>query len=226
MAPALTDYQTRIRQFLDDTVTSHKVTEELTTFVTGGNGARKTFSLSHANLVTGATQADVNLAGFLSTGFTVDTVNGAVTFTVAPPLSTSVPTSLFIRYYYQEFTDADLAPFIDYGLNKIGVNGSAVDASYSLVTPSNFNVVCLYGASAGYQALASRYAKFVNTGAEGKSSGKSSISTMYKELSKEYETRGDAERIAVQGPRQGRSTVASVRVKSMLPPSANWTPGR
>ena len=222
----LTDYQSRIRQFLDDTATSHRVVEDLTTYVVGGNGARKSFHLSHRNLVAGSTLADVNKAGFLNTGFTTDDPNAIVIFATAPPISQTVPTSLEVLYYYQEFMDADLGPFIDTGLNAIGVNASTVDTSYQNVTQPNFNVVCLYAASEGYGALASRYSKFVNAGAEGKSSGKSSISTMYKDLKVEYLARADAERLAVQGARQGRSTAVSSRQRSVLPPGAYLAPPR
>jgi hypothetical protein len=179
-------------------------------------------------LVPSATLADVNKSGFVSTGFTVDTANGIITFSTAPPLSTVVtnPTSLEVLSYYQEFTDTDVQKFIDYGLNKIGVMGSDVSNDYQNVTAPNFNVVCLYGASAGFSALVSRYAKFVDTSADGKSSSKSKICENYKNQAEDFEKRGDAERLAVQGFRQGRSTVANLKVNSNVPRSAMWTPRR
>lgn len=228
MSFSLPQFTDRIRQYLDDTTTSHKTVENLTFLVVGGNGSRKSFVLSKQNLVPSATLADVNKSGFVSTGFTVDTANGIITFSTAPPLSTVVtnPTSLEVLSYYQEFTDTDVQKFIDYGLNKIGVMGSDVSNDYQNVTAPNFNVVCLYGASAGFSALVSRYAKFVDTSADGKSSSKSKICENYKNQAEDFEKRGDAERLAVQGFRQGRSTVANLKVNSNVPRSAMWTPRR
>jgi hypothetical protein len=226
MALALSDYISQVRPYLDDTDTSHRVVDNLTTLVVGGNGLRKSFPLSHINLVAGKTLADVNKAGFLSTGFLVDLANAIVTFSTAPPLSGTVPTSLEILSYYQEFTDDQLTPLINYGLNKIGVNSISVDAAYANVLQPNFNVVCLYAASQGYSILSGRYAKFVDTSAEGKSSSKSTISENYLKLAQEYEERATLERLAVQGARQGRSTSVSTVKKSFQPSASNWAPNR
>ena len=228
MSFTLPQFTNRIRQHLDDTATSHKTVENLTFLVVGGNGSRKSFILSKQNLVAGATLADVNKAGFVSTGFTVDTANGIISFSTAPPLSTVItnPTSLDVLSYYQEFTDADVQQFIDYGLNKIGVMGSDVSTDYQNVAAPNFNVVCLYGASAGFSSLVSRYAKFVDTSADGKSSSKSKICENYRNQAEDFEKRGDAERLSVQGFRQGRSTVANLRVNTNVPRSANGAPRR
>jgi hypothetical protein len=172
--------------------------------------------------LTGKTLADVNKAGFVGTGFTTDDVNGIIIFTVAPPLSSSVSTSLQVLSYYQEFTDSDITPFIDYGLNKIGVNPSIVDTSYDSVTTPNMNVVCLYAASQAYATLSARYSKFVDTSAEGKSSSKSKIADNYMKSSQEFEKRADEERLAVQGARQGRSTVANAQVTKIRMRDANY----
>lgn len=226
MALTLAQYVAQVRAFVDDTTTSHRFVEDLTNFVIGGNGARKSFSLSKQNLVTGKTLADVNKAGFTSTGFTTDDTNGTITFSVAPPLSSTVPTSLEVMSYYQEFTDADITPFVDYGLNKIGVNPSIIDNSYENVSTPNMNVVCLYAASQAYATLASRYTKYVDTSAEGKSSSKSAIAAGYLKSSQEFEARADAERVAVQGQRQGRSTVANLTNTPIRIRASRWTPTR
>jgi hypothetical protein len=217
-------YEAQVRQYLEDN--GHRVVEELTLAVVGGGGTRLYFTLSKTNIVLNSAGADINQAGFVTTGFTMDLVNGNIVFAVAPPLSTTVPTSLFVRYQYQEFADSELDAFIDYGLNKIGVDGLSTSTNYTGVGLANFNVVCLYAASQGYLSLSSRYAKFIDHSAEGKSFGKSKISERYLTLSQEYEMRAEKERLSAQGQRQERSTVAHHKTTSFAPRSAYWQPPR
>lgn len=228
MAYVLSDFESQVRQFLDDTglTNTNRVVEDLTYQLVGGNGSRVAFNLSRTNLVASVTQVSVNGAAFTTSGFTVDTTNGLVTFNSAPTLSTTVPTNLQVLYYYQNFLTSEIDNFINYGLNKIGLAQVTVNTDYTQVNAANFNVVCLYGAASGYSELAARYSRMVDASAEGKSMGKSSVSARYQELAQIYEDRAEQERLAAQGPRQGRSTVASSVTKAFVPRSALWGPPR
>lgn len=226
---ALSDYEAQVREFLDDN--SHRTIEDLTIYVVGGNGTRTVFNLSRGNVINDNTnfpvEADINQAGYSSSNIaSVDFKNGALTFTTAPVISQIVPTSLMVRYWYQEFLDADLDKFVNYGLQKIGISRIQDSTNYQNVSEANFNVVCLFGASQGYLTLSSRYSKMVNTTAEGKSSGKDAIAKNYLALSKEMEDRAEKERLAAQGARQGRSTVAQSTKFRVIPPAARFGGGR
>jgi len=224
MTWAITDYEGRVRQLINDTSTSNRVIEELTNAVVGGNGSRTVFPLSHRNLVAGV-MCSTNGAAYSTSGFTVDTANGLLTFTVAPSLSTTTPTSLTSLYYWQNYTNTELDKYIDYGLQKIGVSSSA-SAGLETVTEPLFNVVTLYAASAACLDLSGRYSRMVDMNAEGKSASASQIAKQYLELAKTYEDRAEKERLAVYGHRQGRSTAVSSTSNSFQPTSYTWNPSR
>ena len=214
---------------------SNLLVEELTDLVVGGNGTRVAFELTHALVVTTpAPQITANGAAYTTSGFTQ--ASGILTFSVAPSLGVlPTPTSLKVRYYWNHFTDSityssasnfDIDQFINEGLQRIGVNDTNTDTSYTNVNQANFDVVGLYGASFACTELANRYARQVNIGAEGKSSGKAQISANYQNLAEKLVAQAEAERLAAQGARQGRSTVAQLAIRQTLPAGARWTPPR
>jgi hypothetical protein len=215
MGYLITDYENTVREFLQDTgnTNTNKMNEDCTIQVVGGNGSRTVFTLSKTNIVGGTSGVyyDLNQAGYTNSGISsVDANNGWVTFASAPSLSGTVPTSLFIQYYYQEFLTSDIDTFVNFGLGAINtppMTGSNNQTTYQNLSQPQFNVVCLYGTFQGYYALAKKYAKQVNTTAEGKSSGKDAISKQFLALAKEYYDMAEKERLAINGPRQGRSTL-------------------
>ncbi len=225
-----TDYENQVREFRDDN--ARKMVEELTNYVVGGNGARKAFYLSKGNILnndTYAVQFDSNLAGYTATGISsVDTVNGIVNFTSAPALSGSVPTSLFILYWYQEFTNLDLDNFINYGLNKVQSTPPLSDpsAAFQNLSPALYNVVCLYATAQGNRNLAQRYAKLVDSSAEGTSSGKSKIPDMYMKMGQEFEDIAEKERLAAYGPAQGQATLVASTAARFKPANLYRMPHR
>lgn len=226
------DYESQVQLFLQDTANTNnnKMNEDLTVQVVGGNGTRTVFTLSKTNIVGGTSAVfyDLNQAGYVNTGISaVDTTHGWVTFASAPQLSSTVPTSLFIQYNYQHFLQSDIDEFINFGLGALSMNpmtGDNSNAGYQNVNSGQFNVICLYAAEEGYYALANRYARQVNTAAEGKSSGKDAISKQYLALAKEYYDKAEKERLAIYGPRQGRSTVAAAVINNHnnRPRVTNW----
>ncbi len=229
----LANYISRIRQKIDDTAISNRVEEDLTDLVIGGNGQRKGFPLTHAIVVTSpAPSITANGAAYTTSGFTV--ASGILTFTAAPSLATlPTPTNLKCLYFWNHFTDSitypsfvnfDIDRFIDEGLQRIGVNDTTTDTSYTLVSQANFDVVCLYAASFACTELANRYARQVNIGADGKSSGKAQISKNYQDMADKLMKQAEDERLAAQGARQGRATVASLQIRRTVPQSFNWTP--
>lgn len=235
MAFSLQNYIDRIRQKIDDTAISNRVEEDLTDLVIGGNGTRLSFPLTHALVVaTPAPTITANGAAYTTSGFTV--ASGILTFTVAPALGVlPTPTNLKCLYYWNHFTDSvaypssvvfDINNFINEGLQRIGVNDTNTDTSYAQVSQANFDVVCLYASSFACTELANRYARQVNIGADGKSSQKAQISANYQAMAEKLMKQAEDERLAVQGDRQGRSTVANLVIGRTLPNGANWGNGR
>lgn len=230
-----TDYEQAIRQTLGDIgypYEENRVTEDLTNQVVGGNGNRLTFNLSHTNIASSGTMINVNEVGFISTGFTVDQVNGIVIFTSGsqPALSNTYPypTKFETMYYYQNFQDSDLDEFVNYALGKFKLDpmtGSNSTTQYQNVTSDIFNCIILYAVSQAYYRLASKYAKIPNVSAQGKSASKGSISQRYEDLAKEYLDAAEKERLALAGPRQGRSTIASHKITNQIPRGRFWQRG-
>jgi hypothetical protein len=209
-------YEAQVQEFLQDTgnTNNNRMVEDLTIQVVGGNGTRTVFTLSKPNIVNAGTSSlfyDLNQSGFTNSGISsVDYSHGWVTFTAPPALSYMVPTSLFAQYNYQHFLLSEIDNFVNFGLGQIDtmpMAGQNATTDYQGLTAPQFNVVCLYAAEEGYYALSNRYARQVNTTAEGKSSGKADISKMYLNLAKEYYDKAEKERLAINGPRQGRSTL-------------------
>ena len=96
-------------------------------------------------------------------------------------------------------------------INTNPMTGDNSNANYQGLGSPQFNVVVLYAVCEGYYALSNRYARSVATSAEGKSSGKDAIAKMYLSLAKEFFDRAEKERLAINGPRQGSSTVAAAK---------------
>ena len=219
MAYLQVDFESAVQEYLQDTGTTNnnRMVEDLTIQLVGGNGARTVYTLSKNNIVGGTTGVlfNLNQTGFTNTGVaSVDSVNGLMTFASAPQLSSSVPSNLTVLYYFQNFNLSEIDSFINFGLGAINTNpmtGDNSNLAYQGLGSPQFNVVCLYATYMGYYSLANRYARMVNTTAEGKSSGKDAISKQYLALAKEYYDMAEKERLAINGPRQGTSTVASAK---------------
>lgn len=215
MAYIQSQYETQVQEYLQDTGTTNnnRMVEDLTVQVVGGNGSRTVFTLSRNNVLSTSAmpQVDVNQGGF-SHGWvsSVDTANGILTTSSAPPLSSSVPTYCQVLYYFQHFTLAEIDEFVNFGLGQLSkgpMTGQNANSDFAQANYGEFNVVCLFAAVQGYLSLSNRYAQMVNVSGEGKSLGKGSISERYFNLAKEYYDAAEKERLAIYGPRQGRATV-------------------
>jgi hypothetical protein len=160
-----------------------------------------------------------NDAGYLSTGFTVSKALGLFTLTGVPP------TSAQALYYYQYFSDTEVDKFRDHGLERLGVNSQDAVAR-GQVDQVLLSVVGHYGASVGYERLASRYSTQYNSAAEGASADKAALFDHYMGLATHHKEQAEAERLAYYGNRQERSTVASVAVATPPYPGGNYTPKR
>lgn len=238
MSYTLTNYITQVRSQIGDAYSTF-YEEDWTSLLVGGNGTRTAYPLSHQLILTGQFNGYTSNGGtYTTSGFTVSIPNASVTFNTAPALgSGSNPSSLRFRYFFQILTDSvtwatlslpryDIDSFIDEGLAKLALNQTFVDTSYQNVTANQFNVICLYAKSYGFNALAGYYARTISQSAEGKSSDKSAISRNYQALAKEAFDDAEKERLALYGPRQGQSTVANFKQTTSVPRAAFWTPGR
>lgn len=235
MSYSQSDYETAIRQTLGDLgwpYEESRIVEDLTNQVVGGNGNRLTFNLSHTNISSSGTMVNINEIGFASTGFTVDQVNGIVIFAsgVQPTLSTTYPypTKFETLYYFQHFQTSDLDEFVNYGLGKFKLGPMTGDNStqdFANTTSDIFNCILLYAVAQAYYRLSSKYARLTNNSAQGKSSGKSAIAQRYEDLGKEYLDAAEKERLAIYGPRQGRSTAAALQITHNLPRGRFWQAG-
>jgi hypothetical protein len=241
MAWTLQNYIDQIRQKIDDTQISNRMEEDLTDLVVGGNGARTNFPLSHQLVnVSQPVLVDMNMNGYAGPGtppaFTV--INGILTFTTPPPLSNSYPTPTSLRtiYYWNHFTDSyyyepspgwDIDEFINQGLGKMNFNPLPEfggDTSYENLKVQEFGVVCLYAVHFAYMKLSARYSRQTDQEAEGNSNKKSDISKNYLNLAKEALDDAEKERLAINGPRQGRATVAAIAFGRTMPRSARQVP--
>ena len=219
MAYLQTDFEQAVQEYLQDTGTTNnnRMVEDLTNQVVGGNGTRTVFTLSKNNIVggTSALFLDTNQSGFSNSNvLSVNSSQGFMSTSTPPPLSGTVPTNLTCLYYFQNFTLTEIDQFINTGLGMINTNpmtGDNSNANYQGLGSPQFNVVVLYAICEGYYALSNRYARSVATSAEGKSSGKDAIAKMYLSLAKEFFDRAEKERLAINGPRQGSSTVAAAK---------------
>lgn len=217
-----TDFEQAVQEYLQDTGTTNnnRMVEDLTTQVVGGNGSRTVFTLSKNNIYGGTSSVylDSNQSGFINSNvLSINSNLGILTTSTPPQLSGSVPTNLTCLYYFQNFTLAEIDQFINTGLGMINTNpmtGDNSNLNYQGLGSPQFNVVVLYAVCEGYYSLSNRYARSVATSAEGKSSGKDAIAKMYLNLAKEYFDRAEKERLAINGPRQGSSTVAAATFSS------------
>ena len=217
-----TDLESAVQEYLQDTGTTNnnRMVEDLTTQVVGGNGSRTAFTLSKNNIYGGTSSVylDSNQSGFTNANvLSINSNLGILTTSTPPQLSGSVPTNLTCLYYFQNFTLTEIDQFINTGLGMINTNpmtGDNSNLNYQGLGSPQFNVVVLYAVCEGYYALSNRYARSVATSAEGKSSGKDAIAKMYLNLAKEYFDRAEKERLAINGPRQGSSTVAAATFSS------------
>lgn len=216
-------YLARIREFLNDTGADHRVAPDDMTAQC--DSVKLTLFAANKNLVGTADGAPTepllqrNGGGYLSTGFTVNKALGMFTLTGTPPAT------LQALYYYQYFSDTEIADFRNHGLERVSVNGTDAVARGN-VDAILLSVVAHYAAAFGYEKLASKYSTQFNASAEGASADKSALYDHYMELAKHHKEQAEVERLAYYGNRQERSTVASVAISASAYPGGNYTPKR
>ncbi len=106
----------RARIIADDTSTSNRIVDERLSPPPDGN--RKVFRLANRNVVTGSVYLTIGSSDRSNTGFTVDLVNGFVTFTTAPQANQD---PFDAEYYLQWFTDAEYTEFLNEAASILSV---------------------------------------------------------------------------------------------------------
>lgn len=213
MAFTATDFRNKIREFLDDTPTSHMVKpDDLSAQV---DGVKTQFFASNQNLVSGV-KASKDGGALAPVTSEDDLALGIVSVSPAPQ------TSLQLVYFYLFFTDAQIDSLRDHGLQRTGFDSTTL----ANVPPGLFSVVCLYAAAQGFRTLAGRHATKYDASVEGKSFSKGSLFEHYMQLAEEFEEKADKERLAFYGDRQGRSTEARSKIQRIAYPGGLYTPIR
>lgn len=216
-------YRDRIRSFLNDGPADHRVAPDDMTAQC--DGTRLSLFAANKNVVGTSEGAPTNPllqrdnGGYLSTGFTVNGPLGLFTLTGTPPATCQA------LYYYLYFSDTEIDTFRDHGLERVSVNSADATARAGL-DQGLLSVVAHYGASVGFERLASRYSTQYNSSAEGASADKAALYDHYMDLAKHHKEQAEAERLAFYGNRQDRSTVAQVAVARPPYPGGNYTPKR
>ena len=168
-----------VREIVDDNATSKFVRQEdLTKQVATGNTK---FYVDNGPIAS----MDVALVDGVvipSTAYTLDTAKGLITFTVAPA------TSVFLTYYWYDFTDTQITDFAYRGLSQCGLStGKGNEETDLSVSPEALKTaVSEYSAHYAYSSLASKMARLFKASAGKKEIDKDNIYNKYKEGAKEY----------------------------------------
>lgn len=170
------------RIILDDTATSKfNLREDLSKQIAGTN---KLFYLD--NRPTIATIEAVVSDGVvlaLTSGYTINAATGLITIVGTAPAA-----SLYVTYYWQDFTDANIQDFIYRGLAEIGSSSGQGNENTDLanVVEPLKKAVLEYACHLGFQALAAKTARLFAAGAGKKNIDKKQIYTNYINGAKEY----------------------------------------
>ena len=118
------------------------------------DGVYRIFFLANFNVVAGTVYVTQDASVRSQTGFTVDTANGILTFTVAP-LSTL--TKFYADYNYYFATDAEYTEFVNQALSYLGI------ADITGVPQGLEAALIEYAKYAYYQKRATEYANRYNS---------------------------------------------------------------
>lgn len=199
MATDYTNLTLKIRAEARDLVYQNPITRE----TLGGDqiavdGTNKTFYLANKNIVVGTING-VNYGPFVTLGasiratggFTVDSLNGILTFGSAPIANVS---PRFVDYFFQWFQDADYAYWIDRATEELGM---AAGSFVGPVTNGGDLTPALveYGVERFWVNRASQYATKYATSTQGASEQIQSVTQNYLALAKAARTKGDSLRV-------------------------------
>lgn len=111
---ALSALISSLRTLANDTITDNFVAEE--TLKPRADAARTKFRMANRNIVSGSVYVTYGSNFRVQTGFTMDLVNGIVTFSSPPAIG-----DISIDYNHQWFTDADYTEFLTEGGRNLSV---------------------------------------------------------------------------------------------------------
>lgn len=156
MALVLANVITSCRILANDTPTSNFIPEETPKGLTDGSNTK--FRLQYQNIVATSVYISYGSTFRTTTGFTVDLVNGILTFTPAPANGVK----LLADYNFQWFTDADWTEFLAQAALQLG---SSTDVT--TVNPGLQQALEQYALYNFYMRRATRYAdKYASTGGQ------------------------------------------------------------
>lgn len=200
MSFADTDYRARIRQYLDDTETSHPVKpDDLSNQLVLGQ-SKTQFLASNSNLVAASVKFSADGAAYTATGLTIDDAAMGVVTVPSAPVGT-----LALIYFYQFFLEADIDRMRAAGLQKVG----QPDADFATLPEGLFTPACRFAAADGARELAQRFARMYSTSTQGQSAEKQQISEKYQALAADLEETAEKERLAFWGNRFDGNTEAN-----------------
>jgi len=112
---ALADIITSLRTLANDTPTANSIRQE--TPLGALDGSNKYFRLQNYPVVAGSVLMTTSASFRSATGFTVDLVNGIITYTAAPAANAK-PFEADYNYYW--FSDTDHTEFLNRGAETLG----------------------------------------------------------------------------------------------------------
>ena len=172
---------TSLRTLVDDSVTSKQARAE--TPQNARDGARKVFQLLHYPIVASSVYLTTGATIRTQTGYTVDLVNGLLTFTVAP---TGLESPWYVDYYWQWLPDSAFTEFLDNASYDIGFNPT-------IAVPIGLtNAFNNYGAYHFYKAMAAKYAWRFNSAGGGQGQNVDVVTQNWRKLADEAKTEGDS----------------------------------
>ena len=156
-----------IRLSINDTATSHYAAPD--NMEAQVDGIRKVFKLSNRNILSG-NAFYVQDAAAPVTANPSDLLNGIAVMAAAPV------SSLEWYYYYQDFIDAEIQQFLDYGLGEVGLG----ETDLAKIPQGLWTVVSHFASAEAALNRMNRFAESFNTAIEGETYDMADIYKAYK----------------------------------------------
>lgn len=180
MALVLATLITSCRILGNDTPTANLITEETPKGTADGSNTK--FRLQYQNIVANSVYMSYSTTFRTQTGFTVDTANGIITFTVAPANGLAIVAD----YNFQWFTDTDWTEFLNQAALLLGPSNDP-----TTVNPALQAALEQYALGYYYSRRATQYAhKYASSGGQA-SQQVESVTGNFAKLSASAMKRGD-----------------------------------
>jgi hypothetical protein len=202
----------QLRGLVDDTTTSNQARHETPT--NKRDSSNKIFQLEKYPIVNSSVYLTLNTTIRTQAGFTIDNVNGLMTFVTAP-VGTENP--FYVDYYWNWFVDNDYSNFLDIASYDLGFGPT-------LTIPSGLiNALLHYGKHHFFKRMASRYAyRFASSGG-GQGQSIDVVTKQYKQLADEAWQEAETMKLAYYERHGQRNQPATSVKSSKIDP---WTPMR